>query len=151
MGLRGLKVPEAQGFFDWRQLRSGKLTDMAFFLKANQKSCWHAATCRSDLREDVVRNSFHEKKRTLHKNTRRTWPKNIQHKPIACTQKAILCPLSCPVYEVDVREKKKWGHVKVIRGISFLKSVPFCRGRLERLLPQNWLLSFSFSSLFSPS
>lgn len=69
-GVGGLKVPEAQGlsgswtlkasgsnagFFDWRQLRSSKLTDMAFILKANQKSCWHAATCWSDLCEDIVR------------------------------------------------------------------------------------------------
>lgn len=114
-GVGGPKVPEAQGlsgnptlkasgsnagFFDWRQLRFSKLTGMAFILKANQKSCWHAATCRSDLREDIVRNSFQEKKQTLHKNTRRTWPKIIQQKPIACTQRAILCPLSCPGYEV---------------------------------------------------
>lgn len=35
----------------------------------------------------------------------------------------------------------KWGHVKAIRGISFLKSVSCCRGRFERLAPQNWLLA----------
>lgn len=45
----------------------------------------------------------------------------------------------------------KRGHVKAIRGISFLKSVPFCRDGFEQLAPQNRLLTSASGFLcFSP-